>query len=80
MQNETISKEAFDNAMMWLGTAIKRHERHMMGEEPTTGLDGNKSQRVMMEEMENAMKAMKNNKAVKESNWYRDNNEIKTKM
>lgn len=58
--------------MEWLAIAIRRHERHMMGDEPTTGKDGEISQRLMMEEMKYAMKLLKgvNEPQIK---WYRDN-------
>ena len=45
-------------AIQWLGIAIRRHERHMMGIERTTGIDGDISQKLMMEEMKYAMKAL----------------------
>lgn len=56
----------------WLKKAIDRHERHMMGEEPTTGKDGEISQKLMMEEMKMSYKAMFVSE-VTESAWYKDN-------
>ncbi len=42
-------------AMMWLQSAIKRHERHMNGTENTS----RESQQKMMDEMTNAMSALR---------------------
>lgn len=61
------------NAKMWLQKAIDRHERHMMDSEPTDGEMGAISQRLMMEEMQYAMKAMNSKEDVKPSKWYSDN-------
>lgn len=38
-------------AIGWLQATIARHERHMMGTEPTTGATGTASQQQMMDEM-----------------------------
>lgn len=51
MENVTEAKK-------WLGIAIRRHERHMEGTEPTTGTDGEISQKLMMEEMKYAQKSL----------------------
>ena len=56
----------------WLWIAIKRHERHMDGKEPTSGADGEISQKLMMEEMKYALKALTNDK-VSPSAWYDSN-------
>lgn len=56
----------------WLGIAIKRHERHMAGKEPTTGKDGGVSQKLMMEEMKYALEALVEGGVVT-TTWY-DNN------
>lgn len=45
-------------AVKWLKKAIARHERHMNGDEPTTGAAGEKSQQKMMDEMKNALAAL----------------------
>lgn len=45
-------------AKKWLNDAIMRHERHMNGTEPTTGRNGEISQKLMMEEMKYAYKAL----------------------
>ena len=62
-----------ENAKTWLQKAIDRHERHMMGSEPTDGDMGAVSQRLMMEEMRYAMKAMDSMDDVKPTKWYNDN-------
>lgn len=59
-------------AEKWLKTAIDRHERHMMGDEPTTGKDGEISQKLMMEEMKMAYKALFTDD-VNETAWYKAN-------
>lgn len=56
----------------WLKKAIDRHERHMMGDEPTTGKDGEVSQKLLMEEMKMAYKALFTDE-VTESNFYKSN-------
>lgn len=65
MENTTESKK-------WLNIAIRRHERHMAGKEPTTGADGTISQTLMMEEMKYALKALVDGYVVT-TTWY-DNN------
>jgi hypothetical protein len=65
MENTTESKK-------WLGIAIRRHERHMKGTEPTTGTDGQISQKLMMEEMKYALKALVDGYVIT-SIWYDDN-------
>lgn len=59
-------------AEKWLKKAINRHERHMMGEEPVSGKEGDISQKLMMEEMKMAYKALFTND-VKETLWYKEN-------
>lgn len=59
----------------WLKIAIRRHERHMAGDEPTTGKDGDISQKLMMEEMKYALKALVDGWVVT-TFWY-DTNVIK---
>lgn len=56
----------------WLKIAIRRHERHMSGKEPTIGVNGEISQRLMMEEMIYALKTLEKGYVVT-GNWY-DNN------
>lgn len=56
----------------WLQIAIRRHERHMAGKEPTTGKEGDISQRLMMEEMKFALAALETGYVVT-TNWYDDN-------
>lgn len=69
-----------ENSISWLQKAIDRHERHMMGSEPTDGEMGAISQRLMMEEMRYAMKVMNSNEDIKPTKWYQDNmNKIKMK-
>lgn len=55
----------------WLNKAIRRHERHMDGKEPTTGNEGSISQRLMMEEMKYALISL--DKEVNETSWYKEN-------
>lgn len=64
-----------EEAKKWLQIAIRRHERHMEGKEPTSGADGEISQRLMMEEMKYALNAMSAMWVVT-SNWY-DRNIVK---
>lgn len=65
MENTTEAKK-------WLGIAIHRHERHMAKQEPTTGTDGEISQKLMMEEMNYAMKSLVDGWVVTTS-WYDKN-------
>jgi len=46
-------------ALASLERAIARHGRHMDGTEPTTGPAGEKSQQKMMDEMREALSAIK---------------------
>lgn len=46
-------------AIKWLEAAIDLHMKHMDGSAPTTGEDGEKSQMLMMEQMKNALAALK---------------------
>lgn len=62
-----------ENSKMWLQKAIDRHERHMMGSEPTDGEMGDISQRLMMEEMRYALKAMSSKDDAMPTKWYEDN-------
>lgn len=64
-----------EDAKKWLGIAIRRHERHMAGSEPTTGADGEISQKLMMEEMKYARDAVTKG-FVTTSVWY-DKNIVK---
>jgi hypothetical protein len=57
---------------IWLEIAIKRHERHMAGKEPTTGTAGDISQKLMMEEMKYALRALVEGLVVT-TNWYDTN-------
>lgn len=45
-------------AIKWLSDAIDLHEKHMNGTAPTTGPTGDKSQQKMMDQMQNAYKAL----------------------
>ena len=62
MENTTESKK-------WMSIAIRRHERHMSGTEPTTGNGGEISQKLMMEEMKYAQKSL-SGRMVETSVWY----------
>ena len=64
--------ENTEEAKFWLEIAIRRHERHMNGTEPTEGTDGEISQKLMMEEMMYALKSLENGYAVT-SLWYDKN-------
>lgn len=59
-------------AEQWLEIAIRRHERHMTGTEPTTGESGEISQRLMMEEMQYALLEL-TDKFVATTDWYDEN-------
>lgn len=48
-------------AKKWIDIAIRRHERHMAGKEPTTGSEGEISQKLMMEEMKYTKKNLEGN-------------------
>lgn len=56
-------------AKKWIDIAIRRHERHMKKQEPTTGTDGEISQKLMMEEMVYTKKNIEGN-FVTTSYWY----------
>lgn len=60
---------ATSDAIDWLSIAIRRHERHMAGEEPTTGDMGGISQKLMMEEMVYAQDLLMKGKTSPTS-WY----------
>ena len=64
--------ENVKDAKKWLGIAIRRHERHMKGTEPTTGDNGEISQRLMMEEMKYAQKSLTDGLVVT-TLWYDQN-------
>lgn len=61
--------ENIEESKKWLGIAIRRHERHMAGKEPTTGADGEISQKLMMEEMKYALDDLEKGWVVT-SAWY----------
>jgi hypothetical protein len=61
-----------EEAIKWLKKAIDRHERHMMGEEPTDGKEGEISQRLMMEEMKYSLKLLMGGSG-DQVKWYFDN-------
>ena len=50
-----ISASSVGKAIAWLEKAIDLHKKHMDGTAPTTGEDGEKSQMLMMEQMEKAL-------------------------
>lgn len=56
----------------WLNIAIRRHERHMTGKEPTSGANGEISQKLMMEEMKYALKSLTDGSVVP-TFWYVQN-------
>lgn len=58
-----------DEAENWLEIAIRRHSRHMNGEEPTSGAEGEISQKLMMQEMKYALKALTDG-MVTTTMWY----------
>jgi hypothetical protein len=60
------------DAKQWLEIAIRRHERHMSGQEPTTGVDGEISQNLMMQEMKYSLQAL-NGESVTPIPWYTKN-------
>jgi ATP-dependent Clp protease protease subunit len=61
-----------ETAKEWLQEAIDLHEKHMNGTEPTTGPDGEKSQHLMMDQMQNSMDAMKGKKPGKPMKMQND--------
>lgn len=50
--------DGIGDAKAWLKKAIALHKKHMDGTAPTTGPAGEKSQMLMMEQMENALAAL----------------------
>lgn len=50
--------DGIGDAKAWLKKAIALHKKHMDGTAPTTGPAGEKSQMLMMEQMENALSAL----------------------
>lgn len=65
------------SAEAWLDKAIKRHERHMKGDEPTDGTDGMMSQMLMMREMRYALQAMRTGEPVAAGTWYVEHENMK---
>ena len=59
-------------AKKWIDIAIRRHERHMAKQEPTTGTDGEISQKLMMEEMTYSKKSL-DGSFITTSYWYDTN-------
>jgi hypothetical protein len=59
-------------AEKWMSIAIRRHKRHMSNQEPTTGADGEISQKLMMEEMMYSHHSLMEGK-VTVSDWYKEN-------
>lgn len=53
-----LMSDGVKEAVSWLKKAIALHEKHMNGSAPTTGKEGEKSQMLMMEQMENALAAL----------------------
>ena len=52
-------------AISWLKKAIALHKKHMSGKAPTTGKNGEKSQMLMMTQMQNALDALTGGSATK---------------
>ena len=52
---DSLTTEGVADAKKWLKKAIALHKKHMNGSAPTTGPAGEKSQMLMMEQMENAL-------------------------
>lgn len=69
-----MSKPNVEEAKKWMDKAIQRHERHMMGDEPTTGKKGEISQMLMMEEMTMARRCLTMGEPMM-SGWYEENSE-----
>ncbi len=53
-----LMSDGVKEAASWLKKAIALHKKHMDGSAPTTGAAGEKSQMLMMEQMENALAAL----------------------
>lgn len=53
-----LMSDGVKEAVSWLKKAIALHKKHMDGSAPTTGAAGEKSQMLMMEQMENALAAL----------------------
>lgn len=64
------------DAKQWLNLAIKRHELHMAGKEPTTGKDGEISQMLMMNEMKAAYKVIDGGTTTA-NDFYYENSKMK---
>jgi hypothetical protein len=52
---DSLTADSAKGAIVWLKKAIALHKKHMNGTAPTTGSDGEKSQLLMMTQMENAL-------------------------
>lgn len=73
MLNRNMDDDMNENdAKTWINIAIRRHERHMQGEEPTAGNDGKISQKLMMEEMKYTLQILEGN-FTETTDWYQDN-------
>jgi|GEM_PF-6536942 len=66
---DNMNNNMMKDAEQWLNIAISRHQRHMDGKEPTSGADGEISQKLMMEEMKYALQSLTNGYAIT-SHWY----------
>lgn len=56
---DSLTVDGTAAAIGWLEKAIALHRKHMSGKAPTTGEAGEKSQQLMMEQMENALSELK---------------------
>ncbi|MFN3474076.1 MAG: DUF2213 domain-containing protein [Blastomonas sp.] len=56
---DSLTVDGTAAAIGWLEKAIALHRKHMSGKAPTTGDAGEKSQQLMMEQMENALSELK---------------------
>lgn len=52
---DSLTADSAKGAIVWLKKAIALHKKHMNGTAPTTGREGEKSQMLMMTQMENAL-------------------------
>lgn len=52
---DSLTTDGVADAKKWLKKAIALHKMHMNGSAPTTGAEGEKSQMLMMKQMENAL-------------------------
>ena len=70
-------------AIFWLKKAIALHKKHMNGTAPTTGSDGEKSQMLMMTQMENALSELEtesSGKSMKMDQFTNGENTMKIKI